>query len=135
MGIRTYTKRVLNFRRQAIVEQKTAGGIPSAVHLPVLRLFDRDRLFLRQGFLFLLRNQQLQHAVLERCLDILLRDFFTHIEAALHRARITLLPNQLAVLFLVLIQVLLGINREVTVVQLQLDLFLRKARQVDIDLV
>ena len=46
MGIRTYTKRVLNFRRQAIVEQKTAGGIPSAVHLPVLRLFDRDRLFL-----------------------------------------------------------------------------------------
>ena len=42
----TYTKRVLNFRRQAIVEQKTAGGIPSAVHLPVLRLFDRDRLFL-----------------------------------------------------------------------------------------
>ena len=42
----TYTKRVLNFRRQAIVEQKTAGGNPSAVHLPVLRLFDRDRLFL-----------------------------------------------------------------------------------------
>jgi hypothetical protein len=41
----------------------------------------------------------------------------------------------LAVLFLVLIQVLLSINREVTVVQLQLDLFLRKARQVDIDLV
>jgi len=41
----------------------------------------------------------------------------------------------LCLLFLVLIQVLFGINREVTVVQLQLDLFLRKARQVDIDLV
>ena len=59
-----------------------------------------------------------------------------HIEASLHGTRIAFLPNQLAILILLLfVQPLCGADREITVVQLHRELFFLEARQINVQLI
>ena len=75
----------------------------------------------------------MQHAAVIRRLDVLLREVFTHKEAALHHARIALLTEHLALLALVvLLERLLRRDGQITVVQFQMNFVLLEAGQVDV---
>ena len=66
-------------------------------------------------------------------MDIILCDILTHIKAAAHASRIALPPYIPAVLVLLLpVKALCGVDGEIAVLQLHLNLFLLKAGQIDI---
>ena len=66
-------------------------------------------------------------------MQILGLDALTHIEAAAHRTGVALLTDVAALLvLLVLVQTLSGVDGQITVLQLHLDLVLLKAGQVNV---
>ena len=96
------------------------------------QLFDGDVLVLLDLLDVLLWNADLQDAVLEFGLNVLLGQLVADIEAAAHAAGVALAADILAVfLLLVLVKALGCADAQVTVVQLYVDLILLKAWQVD----
>lgn len=95
--------------------------------------FNHDDLFLRKFLFFLLGNVQTQHAMLQLRANVILCERITHIEAPLHRTSPAFLPDDLALFRgFILVETLRGGHGQVAVLQLQRDVFLFEARQINI---
>ena len=80
---------------------------------------------------FLLGDIQAQHAMLQLCADVRLRKGIAHIEASLTLAGITFLTNVFCIfLFALLVKSFGCLNSQITIFKRNLNLVLRKSRQI-----
>ena len=95
--------------------------------------FDGDGLLLLElGLLLLLGHVDLEHAVLEACLDVVFLDIVADVERAAALAAEALLTDERALLVLVLgFALRLSGDAEVAVLQISLDVVLLEAGQID----
>ena len=99
-------------------------------------LLDRDGSVLRKLLLRSLRDADLQDTILVLGADVRGFHVVTDIEAAAHRAGITLLTQELALLIgLVLVQSLRSADRQVTILQIDCHFVLLEARQIYVQLI
>ena len=97
----------------------------------VIVSFDLDRFMLRKRHRLLLREVKRQDAVLKLGLDVFFIDILADVEASGHGTGITLLMDDLAFLVLALFFNALGRgDRQIPVLQLQINLIFLEARQV-----
>ena len=129
-------------RKQLDTEQRSTWAFS-----PVTKKVESKKLYNRKrkahdryddygmGFSFL-GDVQAQHAMLQLRADVSLRERIAHIEAPLHRTGPAFLTDNLALLRgLILVETLRGGHGQIAVLQLQRDVFLLEARQINIDFV